>query len=313
MVLHASINGERILNFSSPRKYSCLRIVVVPEKNTIIPPFSGKLVKTLLIRANPSLDQVFSSRTLNPKPIHVSPLGYIDNRGRMRFLWKSLKKSSEVMRVVGGMKYFFHVGFEESIEHQVLEVMYRLDGVEAYGTRWFVEEIDYRTIELPTQNPHIRISGGDSVVVEFRSPVNIIDPYKKTRYRRFLPVAGFLFSYNIGDLARVMQRDELYWKLVNLVNAVLQETHTVWETVNKTYYIYDGKPLPGLTGYIKYYVDEELVKDDEYLKLLIENMLVHASIMGVGSGRASGFGYVTIKTSSQQTGAPVDTADSGGE
>ncbi len=295
MVLKASFDGERILNFSSPRKYVSARVHVVPEKSVVVPPFSGKVVKSMLITANNGLDYVFSSREVSPKPIHISPLGYFSEKGSIVFLWKSLAMN-KTMRVEAGRKYFFHIGFEESIEHLVLGALDKLDGIEVFNTKWFLSELEYTVIELPSRDPPIKIKNAEHVKVEFRSPVNIIDPYKKTRYRRFLPLAGLLFSYNIGDLARILHRDQLYWQLIDLLNAVLQETHHVWETVKKIYYIYDGKAIPGLTGYIKYYIDHEFLRENEILRLLIENILTHATIMGIGSGRANGFGHITIKT-----------------
>ena len=46
---------------------------------------------------------------------------------------------------------------------------------------------------------------------------------------------------------------------------------------------------------MKYYIDHEILNQKLELKTLIENILSHAQIMGVGAGRANGFGHITIK------------------
>ena len=295
MVLKVSLDNKRILLLSSPRRYSIAKIVVVPDRNQVIPSFSGKVVKTMLIKSDNRLEYVFTSRELQPKPIHITPLGYIGERGKVVYLWKK-EESLSPLRVYGGEKYFFQIGFEESIEHLVLDAINGIDGLEVFGVKWYVMEIDYSSIEIPSEKPEITIDGREYVKVELRSPANLIDPYKKTRFKRFLPLAGILFAYNIGEIARIIQRNDVYWSLVNTFNAVLQETHNVWETVKKVMYVYEGKALPGLIGYIKYYIDKEFLDRQEGLKKLIENTLIHATIMGIGSGRANGFGHVTIKT-----------------
>ena len=153
----------------------------------------------------------------------------------------------------------------------------------------------YKEVFLPTDTPPISLNKASYIMIEFRSPINIIDPFKRTKFRRFLPIAGYLFSYNIGELARLTRDNKLYWDLINYVSAALQETHNVWDTVRKIYYIYDGKEIPGLMGYVKYFVIHEVFDDFPSLKLLVENVLTHAVIMGVGAGRANGFGHVSVK------------------
>lgn len=269
------------------------RVVVVPDRDQVIPSFSGKVVKTLLISSNKSLEYIFNSKELNPKPIHISPLGYVSENGKIVYLWKKAGDPSK-LRIISGRKYFFYIGFEESIEHQVLDAVNSIDGVKVFNTRWSLEEIDYTSIEIPSEKPQYRIKG-DYIKVELRSPTNIIDPYKKSKYRRFLPLSGFLFAYNIGEVARILHRNDIYWELIRIFNTVLQETHHVWDTVKKIMYLYEGKAIPGLIGYIKYYIDKEYLEKNINIKLLIENTLTHATIMGVGSGRANGFGHITLK------------------
>jgi len=318
MVLIASVDVSRVLPFSAPKEYYLVYVFLVPENDALLPSFSGKVVKTLLIKGNPRLEYVFESSEVKPKPIRCSPLGYLV-RGKQIYLWKRVKSGSNgeasssfsginvssgglkasdsdgIVGVTGGREYFFILGFDETVKHLVFEAFMNIDGVIAYNTRWKLTRIEVNCYPLPSMKPLVKLDGVDSVKVEFRSPVNIVDPYKPSRFRRFLPLAGFLLSYNIGEIARMDRDKREYWDLINIVSAVLQETHNLWDTVKRVYYLYDGKAIPGLTGYIKYYVAWETLEKNPNLKLLVENVLSHAIIMGVGAGRANGFGHVTVK------------------
>ncbi len=290
-----SLDISRVLYFSSPRTYFKAKITLSVENEVILPPFTGKVAKSLLIKGNDKLETIFKSPNVNPKPIKVSPLGYLKN-GKEVFLWVMEKGKLDIIRVGPDREYFFYVGYEETISHMVEEALSNIDSKELFKTKWYVSSIEINSYTLPSEKGEYGILKSSEVKVSFRSPVNIVDPYRKSKFRRFLPVAGFLFSYNIGEIARLERDNKLYWILIDYTSAILQETHNVWDTVKKIYYIYDGEKIPGLTGYIKYYINHDLLESKRGLAVLIENILQHAEIMGVGSGRANGFGHVKITT-----------------
>jgi len=290
-----SLDISRVLYFSSPRTYFKAKITLSVENEVILPPFTGKVAKSLLIKGNDKLETIFKSPNVNPKPIKVSPLGYLKN-GKEVFLWVMEKGKLDIIRASPDREYFFYVGYEETISHMVEEALSNIDGKELFKTKWYVSSVEINSYTLPNEKGKYDTLKSSEVKVSFRSPVNIVDPYRKSKFRRFLPVAGFLFSYNIGEIARLERDNKLYWILVDYMSAILQETHNVWDTVKKIYYIYDGEKIPGLTGYIKYYINHDLLESRQELAVLIENVLQHAEIMGVGSGRANGFGHVKITT-----------------
>ena len=292
MVLFASLGGGRFVLFSSPRCYFLAEVWVSPCGDAVIPPFSGKVCKSLLIRGNSRLLHVFEGKGLLPKPVRVSPLGcgggYLWVRGR--------GGGGGLLTVSGGEEYFFYVGFDESVSHLVFDALNGVDGVEVFNVRWRLLNVKFFKEYIPSENPRVRLNGVGRVVVEFNSPANLFDPFKKTRFKRFMPLAGTVFAYNIGEISRILQRNKYYWELINLANTVLKETPEVWETVEKVFYVYEGKKIPGLVGKVEYTVDREILEENREAKTLIENILTHAQIMGVGSGRANGFGHVTVKT-----------------
>lgn len=290
-----SLDGLRVLFSGAPRRYCRVVVWVSPVNDAVLPSFTGKVVKSLLIKANPLLERVFGRDSVyNPKPIHVTPLGYFGDKGSPRFLWKTFGRD-EVVVVRGGRSYFFRLGFDEAVESMVLEALHRLDGLELFNTKWYVLGFEVETVKLPTRNPRIRLDDAAVVKVMLRTPNAPLDPYKKTVYKRFLPLPSIMFAYNAGEITRMLQRGPDYWRLLDLLNLVLTETHYVWDTVKKIYYLYNGKKLPALIGYIKYMVNQQPLLENRTLKLLIENILEHATIMGTGTSRANGLGHIEIK------------------
>jgi len=194
-----------------------------------------------------------------------------------------------------GREYLFYIGFTEDVSHQVTLALTSIDGVELFGVKWFLVEMGIESYRLPTQDVpgELSLDGAEAVKLEFRTPTLLLDPFKESRYKRFLPLPGIVFAYNIGDLLR-MQRNREYIEAVNIVNTVLNETYSALETVKPIKYIYEGKQLPGITGYIKYIIDWDLVEKLE-IKNFLENLLLHTKIMGIGTSRANGFGHTTVK------------------
>lgn len=302
MVLYGGI--DRLLLSASPRRYMLLEVCVKPSRRVVLPPFTGKVVKSLFVKANSVLENVFSKplvlevdnvRVHVPKPIRVTPLYVRSSNGGVRFLWK---------RDLGGVRLFlgedreacFLVGFGEQLEEEIFKGVMGLDNVELFNAKWSVSQVrvihNYR---LPSREHGVRLDNATGIRLVFRSPVKLVDPWVKSKYGRFLPLAGVVFAYNIGELLRLWRRNTDYWAMVGLVSAVLRETYRVLETAKVTTYVYDGKKLPGLGGYITYRVDMELLENIQGLKNLVENIIAHARIMGVGSSRAMGLGHVEIK------------------
>ncbi len=294
-MLVTDLIGSRRLFSAPPRKYYSAYVEMHVEDSCILPPFTGKVVKSLLMKAGSGLQIVFESM-YRPKPISISTL-VKHGDGKRFYMWKR-SDSRAVMKLEAGDRVGFHIGFTDDIADKVLEVLGNLDGVELFKTRWLLDEYSLETYELPAREEDIprdyRVDSDHWVKVEFRTPALFLDPYKASRIKRFLPLPGIVFSYNIGELLR-MEKNAEYIKMVDHVNALLNEPYTILDTVKVVKYIYDGMSLPGVTGYAKYMVDYEYMVLTGSVEFL-ENILLHASIMGVGTSRANGFGYVTIRT-----------------
>ena len=289
---------------ATPRRYMLVEVCVSPSRGVVLPPFTGKVVKSLFVKANSVLENVFSKplvlkmdgvRINVPKPIRITPLYIRSGDNGVRFLWKRSPSGNKLF-LREGQKACFLIGFEEQLEEEVFNGIIGMDNIELFDAKWSVDEVKViHNYRLPSDEHGVRLDGTGGLRIVFRSPAKLVDPWVKSRYGRFLPLAGVVFSYNIGELLRLWRRNTDYWTIVDLVSATLPETYRVLETAKVVTYVYDGKQLPGLGGYITYKINRELLDSVEGLKQLIENIIAHARIMGVGSSRAIGLGHIEIR------------------
>ncbi len=277
----------RRLLFGASRLFYRFIVWLRVNGSCVLPPFTGKVVKSLLIKCNPRLVNVFESRIF-PKPIRVSTLFRRDGY----FLWKR-RGCEGVVGIDNGGVFGFVIGcYGEYLDDIVLAID-NLHDVELFGCKWSVIELTVECFRIPSKEPFYSLDDVDVVKVVFRTPALFIDPFKPSKFRRFAPISGFVFSYNIGDVAR-LEREPDYISLINLFSAIVVESHSCLDTCRRVFYIYDDKELPGVIGYVNYHLENDILSSYPEFKLFIENVLTHAYVMGVGSSRADGFGHVDI-------------------
>ena len=250
--------------------------------------YTGKFVKTLLMAANPELGQVFEDRkSPTPKPIRITPL--IDRRGLPVYPRAAPErpKAPPVPVQVGGT-YHVYLGYRQGLEPQVGVAVSRLmSSVDLdYGTKVRVTLRGYEVVgtEIPASFRAVR--------VRFVTPAVFVDPFRgkaEGRAKRFLPFPGVVFSVNVYELFR-----KKYMRGVLAVSHALIESHTALDTAKRVWYYYDGKWLPGVVGYVKYFLRQGA---DEGAREAVREVLRDAAEMGVGSGRAAGFGFVRLEFS----------------
>ena len=247
--------------------------------------YTGKFVKTVLINANPELEAVFEDKKYpSPKPIRITPL--LDERERPVFIKaegrRPVNPPSPIS--IGGV-YNIYVGFRNGVEPMLHKAISKLTGgLEIdYGTKVSVRVIGMKVVK--TQIPD-RFS---KVRVHFISPVILADPFarmlnKKRHIKRFLPLSGILFYVNIYELFRKKRKS-----IMSYVNYALVESHAIMDGIKRIWYYYDGKWLPAIYGVADY-----LLSDLSYISV-IKEILKDGIEMGVGSGRATGFGSVKVE------------------
>lgn len=253
--------------------------------------FTGKFVKSLLITANPELEKIFEDKKYpSPKPLRITPL--LEGKNEVPVYPKVINstkpKENPSPISVGGI-YSIYLGYGQSLEPQIsLTISKLLSGVELeYGSKVSVRLLEYERIEQEVPDSF------NSVKIYFISPAIFVDPFRKFsqiekgREKRFIPFPPIIFSVNVYDLFK-----DKYKRNIIRLSYALVESHTILNTVSRVWYYYDGKWLPGVIGYAKFFMRKNLQK---HTKMAIREILQNAIEMGVGSGRAAGFGFIKMK------------------
>ena len=263
--------------------FSVVRVGVVASKGVLVGSFSGVFVRELILS---------NCSQLRGRVFYVSPLGVFRD-GSIVYLWNRVVGGrARLVRVFPGRKYFFTFSGKADVCKRFLDCAVSSGEFYWDGVRFFISEIEVSNYEFPLENPPVSLDDVSTVKVEFRTPVIVADVFEDEA--RFLPDPGYLFSRNIGELYKP-DRDK-YLFLVNMVSAVLQETHNVWGTVRPVKCFVEDRVVDALTGYVKFFLDRNMLEKYGWLKEFLENILTYAEVVGVGLRRDIGFGKVTIKT-----------------
>ncbi len=311
---------------------SIITVRVVFKNNFLVKDYTGKLVKSILIAGNPRLEELFGrSRGVLPKPIHITPLYQIQqgestgrNRKRTvytRFVVKdSVAKPPTINRlkpveIRAGEEYYFYIAAPMNILNDVLLAL-SSTGELYFGRETIVidtlhYEINYVDIEKETiitrktlENNHT-----DYLKVTFMSPTLLKDPLvvmRKKKKKLLLPLPDAIFStpflMTLIDMGRL--RKSIFLRCMRYIKSVFDIPYTALKTVNLVWYVYDNEVLPALIGYVKYFIDREVLA---YVQRALETRykldfigvlsksIVLAKIYGVGDGRATGFGHINIR------------------
>ena len=303
-----------------------VKVSLVLGDDLVVLDYTAKLVKSLLIAGNPELERVFGASGVL-KPIHITPL-YMHRQGRgvaeatEPVYARHVPKGSTAkppsaghikpVRLEAGREYFFYVGVSSQL---LSEVLYSLSSTHDFPfgrTLVAVEELRYEVnyVDVDVEAEQARKlleAPGASVKVTFESPTLLKDPLTvggRRWAKTFLPLPEAVLSAPAYMLLADTGRLKLFKKLMLYAKSVLSTPYTVLKTANIAWYIYDGRPLPALIGYVKYRVDPQqlnhiakLAKTKHNIDLAdtLAKTLTLAKTYGVGDGRAAGFGHTTVK------------------
>jgi len=277
--------------------------------------FTGKIVKSLLINAMPSLSDLFKPTPgTAPKLIHVSPLyTAVDGRTRCIYSYVECSGNPSIVKCSGPLKpvvldgrYFFYIGVHESVVKPVelLEALAGFTGCYEYAGRRVCSEIDrvdaWNMVEHGLKLAEEALASGGLKIV-FSSPTLLRDPLRTSgKYRSLIPtpfnvfaVPVFIKQYTKGVYTPRRHRAEL-----TILHRLLNETYTALKTVKTKWIKYGKTPEPSIVGYVNYvvnkkYYEEASAKID--VKTTLGEALAYALTLGVGSGRATGFGHIDAK------------------
>jgi hypothetical protein len=308
-----------------------IKASVTFERDLYVKDYTAKLVKSLLISGNPELGELFSrAMAFPPKPIHLTPL-YTHRIGRenqKRYIEpvyakyipsKPIAKPPDVnklrpVRIEAGKEYFFYIGTNIKLMDNILLSLSNVNkfifGNDVVAINQLRYEIEYVNVEKKAEEIRsiLEASNKGYMKVIFNAPTLLKDPLVITRRKKrklLLPlpeaVLSTSFFMTLIDMGRV--RSSFFITCMRYIKSIFDIPYTVLKTINLVWYVYDNELLPALIGYVKYYIDSQLLRriqkvvemkhNLDFTDLLSKSMVL-AQIYGSGDGRATGFGHVSI-------------------
>jgi len=285
--------------------------------------FTGKLVKSLLIDANPKLKEVFAKTSGSiPKLVHVTPL-YQSNNGKVRCLYSYAVENSgggwRIERVLlNPGVYRFYIGFVEASSlstlsfDEVYSTILNISGVHEFMNYTVKAEVSSITlVDVASRAKSIvkrLVKNSEKLRVVFSSPTLLKDPVRdlieSSEHKSFVPTPMNIFSTPVyilrylGGLAAGSTKETL-----EALHRIINETHSYLGTVERRWIVYEkGKnPIPTLIGYVNLRLNRKYY--EYYNKIcnvdkLLESAFTAISSLGTGTSRASGFGHVELTVKS---------------
>jgi len=298
-------------------------------REIIIKDYTAKLVKSILINGNPELAKIFKKdKDLPPKLIHITPLYVVDEDGtnvKIKAVYSRLISGSssakpplldkiKPVKLEPRRRYVFFIGTSVHLLNQVLtalsnanELFFGNELVEIDSISYEVNYVDFMG-EVRSIAKLFRDGDVSSMKVVFSSPTLLKDPLailRKRKKKLFLPLPEAVLStpmfMALIDSGRF--RSSIFLRCMRYVKSIFDIPYTALKSVNIVWYVYDNEALPALIGYTKYYIDYEVLNhvqrvveskyNLDFIELLARS-LVLARIYGVGDGRATGFGHITL-------------------
>jgi len=287
--------------------------------------YTSRLVKTTLIRACSKLEEHFKpTKGPVPKLLHITPLyrranggvecvySYAECRGR----WGVVKCRGEPSVVELSGDYYFYIGLHESVVRSVDVISSLLNYAECF--EFIKQRVCVELRGLDVINPASlarelasRVISARGVKVVFSSPTLLRDPLKTVRKQKtFLPTPLVVFATPIYVrlIATSSCRRGVFRRELLRVHRLFNETYSALGSVRVKWVYYTDRPIPALTGYVNYRLDENYLNYLESRGADIAEWLgeifAYALTLGVGAGRAAGFGHVELK--------PLKTPSGGG-
>jgi len=285
------------------------------------PLFTGKLVKSILIKSESSLEKFFEKKNGEaPKLVHITPL-YKINGDKIECVYSRVVSNKNGVPVVNPVRinglYKFYIGFLDgdlkgSLSYDLaFKTFTNISGKIFFKNHMFkVELISVREIDVERISKEaVRnlLKNGMTKMI-FSSPTLLKDPFREGKHKSLIPTPMNVFSVPASiylyAYGRYSKKNLL--QTLKILHRVINETHSLIGdginrgTIEKVFVQYEEKknPIPSIIGYVNYRINqrhlEQYQKKIEIEKLL-EDMTTIMLTLGTGTSRATGFGHITTK------------------
>ncbi len=278
---------------------------LVIDSRLVVREYTGRLVKGFASTCSPALRDEFAVSTAGrPKRVSVSPLIRVEPRGvhyRLEAVYPGGPSRDSVKEPVlnPGDTVFFDISLSGGLVREadtLLDCFAEGVDVRFQGVSVHLEPISAEIVAAwtPGEEPLVNLERVGRLKLVFLSPALPVNPWRPgSRHKRLLPAPSYILAVNAHDLFDDQPRR--YEEALIAAERVLSPPHTALSTVRIRWFRYarNTKPEPGLVGYLNLYVDRDGAGDEELM--LASQLLTHALIMGIGSGRATGFGTIGLE------------------
>jgi len=288
-----------------------VKIFIESDFNGIL--FTGKLVKSLLIDANPKLKPLFrKERGALPKLIHITPL-YREKDKKCIYSWAELDEKKRVRRVhkvsLNGF-YSFYLGFIETQHNDLLtfdnvyNAILNISGKHKFKKNIInVEFLSAQQYDIPLYARQVikDLLRKRKAKIVFSSPTLLRDPIRTSKYKSLVPnpinvfsTPIYIYLYLRGSL-----RTKLFKTMCTMLHRIFNETYSLYKTTKIRWIIYNENknPIPTIIGYVNFYLNEDyyerynrMINLETYLQKILEIIMT----LGTGTSRATGFGHILI-------------------
>lgn len=278
--------------------------------------FTGKLVKTLVLRSNPDLSKFFEpSKAGPPKLIHISPLFRLDGND-VRCEYSFVECRGGLMAKCDGEPsivsldgvYGFYLGFHRDVASysEVLSnLVNNIQGCfEFMNQKVCTEPLEFEYVDAVAAGRRLagEVLETGGVKIVFSSPVMLRDPLKPMgKFKSFTPTPMNVFATPIYSLlyARGLYSVKRFRLELLRLHRIFNETYTLFKSLRLKWVYYNLKPEPALTGFVNYRLNRDYLGFLREKGVVVEewlgSILAYTIALGVGAGRATGFGHVSIK------------------
>ena len=285
------------------------------------PLFTGKLVKSILIKSESSLEKFFEKKNGEaPKLVHITPL-YKINGDKIECVYSRVVSNKNGVPAVNPVRinglYKFYIGFldgdlEGSLSYDLaFKTLTNIFGKIFFKNHMFkVELISVREIDVERISKEVvrNLLKNGMIKIIFSSPTLLKDPFREGKHKSLIPTPMNVFSVPASIYLYVHGKytKKNLLQMVKILHRVINETHSLIGdgtnrgTIEKVFVQYEEKknPIPSIIGYVNYRINqrhlEQYQKKIEIEKLL-EDMITIMLTLGTGTSRATGFGHITTK------------------
>jgi hypothetical protein len=285
------------------------------------PLFTGKLVKSILIKSESSLEKFFEKKNGEaPKPVHITPL-YKINGEKIECVYSRVVSNKNGAPIVNPVRinglYRFYIGFldgdlEGSLSYDMMfKTFTNISGKTFFKNHMFkvelisVREIDVERISKETVK---NLLSNEIIKIIFSSPTLLKDPFREGKHKSLIPTPMNIFSVPASiylyAYGRYSKKNLL--QILKILHRVINETHSLMRseidkgTIRKVYVQYEEKknPIPSIIGYVNYRLNRKYLEHYQKkieIEKLLEDIIMMMLTLGTGTSRATGFGHITTK------------------